>query len=431
MAKILKKQKPKTTKLIKKSPVKPKMVVKKASTKPKKKPVVVSKKSKPKTKVKSITKVKPTKKVKKISKKPTKVSVKKKVSKKTKTTPHTKHKPGTSLKLIKPSHNPIIAPSLYSWESKATFNPAAIEHNGKVHLLYRAVGEDESSVLGYAASYDGLNVEDRPTYFAYKRFSDFSKDDPQVEYCSGGGWNGGCEDPRLVLIDGTVYMIYTAFDGWGSVRLALTSIPFADFNKKKWNWKKSVLISPPGQINKNWVIFPEKINGKFAVLHSFYPNILIDYFDSLDELNGKKFIKSNNTRPVDNTRTWDSWFRGVGPSPIKTKDGWLILYHAMDHKNPDRYRMGAILLDLKNPTKVLYRSHKPILEPEEHYENHGHKWGVVYSCGAVVKGGELFVYYGGADKFVCVASIPLTDLLADLKADKSIKLQKKKAVKIK
>jgi predicted GH43/DUF377 family glycosyl hydrolase len=248
-------------------------------------------------------------------------------------------------------------------------------------------------------------------------------------YSSGGGWNGGCEDPRVTLIDGTLYLIYTAFDGWGSLRMALTSISLKDFKNKKWNWKKEVLISPPGEMNKNWVLFPEKINGKFAIIHSFYPKILINYFDSLDELDGKKFIKSNNTRPIDESRTWDSWFRGIGPTPIKTKDGWLVLYHAMDHKNPDRYKMGALLLDLKDPTKILYRSNNPILEPEEDYENNGYKWGVVYSCGAVVKKGELYVYYGGADKFVCVASINLKELMDSLKGDKVVKLKNIKNIK--
>src|SRR3989344_4947792 len=171
-------------------------------------------------------------------------------------------------------------------------------------------------------------------------------------------------------------------------------------------------------------IFPEKINGKFAILHSFYPKILIDYFTSLDELDGRKFIQSNNTRPVDYSRTWDSWFRGIGPSPIKTDIGWLVLYHAMNHRNSDRYRMGAIILDLKNPTKILYRSESPILEPEEYYENNGYKWGVIYSCGAVVKKGNLFVYYGGADKVIGVASIKLADLLNDLKKHKVVKLKK-------
>jgi len=329
-----------------------------------------------------------------------------------------------SIKLKKLADNPIIEPSSYSWESKATFNPAAFESDGKIHIIYRAIGEDDASSLGYAYTYDGFNIEGRPSYHIYKRLLNYTENVPKIDYLSGGGGSGGCEDPRVVLIDGVVYMIYTAFDGWGSVRIALTSIKLEDLEKRNWNWKKSVMISPPGQINKNWVIFPEKINGKFAILHSFYPNILIDYFDSLDDFDGKKFIKSNNTRPIDYSRNWDSWFRGVGPSPIKTKDGWLILYHAMDYKNPDRYRMGAILLDLKNPTKILYRSESPILEPEEDYENNGYKWGVVYSCGAVVKNGELFVYYGGADKFVCVASIKLNELLDYLKTNKKISLKK-------
>ncbi|MCX6754508.1 MAG: glycosidase [Candidatus Nomurabacteria bacterium] len=331
-----------------------------------------------------------------------------------------------NIKLKKVQHNPIIEPSLYSWESKATFNPTAFEYDGKVHIIYRAVGEDDSSVLGYAFSNDGLNIEGRPTYHIYKRFFNYTESGPKIDYLSGGGWSGGCEDPRVVLIEDTIYMIFTAFDGWGSVRLALTSISLSNFKKKKWNWKKAVMISPVGEINKNWVLFPERINGKFAIIHSVYPNILISCFDSLDELDGKTFIKSNNTRPIDHSRGWDSWFRGIGPSPIKTKDGWLILYHAMDHKNPDRYRLGALLLDLNDPTKVIYRSKNPILEPEEDYENNGHKWGVIYSCGAVVKNGELFVYYGGADKFVCVASINLKELIDDLKKDVDIKLVKSK-----
>jgi predicted GH43/DUF377 family glycosyl hydrolase len=383
----------------------------------------------------STKKVKIIKKTKTISKskpKIKKVLVKKIVSKKLKPKSKTKKIDHiiSSIKLNKPPFNPIISPSFYSWESKATFNPAAVESNGKIHLLYRAVGEDDRSVLGYASTFDGFRIAERPTYAVYQRYKEkINYDEPSVGYLSGGGWSGGCEDPRLSLIDDTLYMLYVAFDGWGSVRLALTSIPFFDFKKKKWNWKKPILISPPGQINKNWAIFPEKINGKFAIIHSFYPEILVDYFDDLRELDGKKFIKSNNTRPIDDTRTWDSWFRGIGPTPIKTKDGWLILYHAMDHKNSDRYRMGALLLDLNDPTKILYRSVNPILEPEEDYENNGHKWGVVYSCGAVVKNGELFVYYGGADKYLCVASINLSELLYDLKNSKTVKLKNKKIIK--
>ena len=327
-------------------------------------------------------------------------------------------------------HNPIIEPRLYPWESKATFNPAAFEAKGKVHLIYRAIGDNDFSALGYAASSDGYNINERLPYFIYQRSNapnSFTRPDMSVspiDYISGGGWNGGCEDPRITLLGNTVYMLYTAFDGWGSLRIALTSISLADFENKRWNWKKPILISPPGEIHKNWVLFPEKINGKFAILHSFAPKILVDYFISLDELDGKKFIRSDNTRPIDSTRSWDSWFRGVGPTPIKTDLGWLVIYHAMDHRNPDRYRIGAMILDLNDPTKILYRSQHPILEPEEYYENNGHKWGVVYSCGAVLKDGTLFVYYGGADKVIGVAFIKLSTLLDDLKKHKAVKLKK-------
>ena len=331
------------------------------------------------------------------------------------------------VKLKKSLHNPIIEPRLYPWESKATFNPAAFLANGRVHLIYRAIGQDDSSVLGYAGSADGYHIDERPPYAIFRRANHFSRTDfsiSPIDYISGGGWNGGCEDPRVTLLGDTVYMLYTAFDGWGSLRIAFTSIKLDDFEKKKWNWKNPVFISPPNEIHKNWVLFPEKIDGKFAILHSFSPKILIDCFDSLDELDGTKFIKSNNTRPVDNSRTWDSWFRGVGPSPIKTELGWLVIYQAMDHRNPDRYRIGALVLDLNNPKQILYRSESPILEPEEYYENNGYKWGVVYSCGAVVKNDTLFVYYGGADKVVGVATIKLAELLEDLKKHKAVKLKK-------
>lgn len=323
----------------------------------------------------------------------------------------------TILDLKRSKKNPIIEPSSDRyWESKATFNPTAFYHDGKVHIIYRAIGDSDHSVLGYAGSNDGFTISDSfpmPVYFHFAR-QDKDRSLPSISYSSGGGWGGGCEDPRLTLLEGRVYMIYTAFDGWGSVRIALTSISLDDFITKRWNWKGPVLISPPGEIHKNWVLFPEKIGGKYAIMHSFAPKILIDYFDSLDELDGTKFIKSNNTRPVDSSRTWDSWFRGVGPSPIKTKYGWLVIYQAMDHRNPDKYKLGAMILDTKDPTKILYRSNQPILEPDEWYENEGYKSGVVYACGAVIKDGQLFVYYGGADKVSCVAVADLDAFLKEL-----------------
>jgi len=326
--------------------------------------------------------------------------------------------------------NPIIEPREHHfWEMKATFNPGAVYADKRIHLLYRAIGGDDVSVLGYAASDDGVNITDRPAEPAFvppvliKRIEASERLAAPVAYCSGGGWNGGCEDPRITLIDNVVYLIYTAFDGWGSIRIALSSISLDDFLNKKWDWKKPALISPPGEIQKNWMLFPEKINGKFALLHSISPNILVDYFDTLEDLeNGRRFVASNRTI-VSHPERWDSFVRGAGPPPIRTRLGWLLFYHAIDAREPGRYKLGAMVLDLHDPTRILYRSRRPILEPDAHYENNGFKSGVVYSCGAVVKDGELYVYYGGSDSVTCVAIANLEHFLDDLQRNAAPKLQ--------
>ncbi len=332
--------------------------------------------------------------------------------------------------------NPIIEPRPANyWEMKATFNPGAIYADHRVHLLYRAIGGDDVSVLGYAASDDGVSFAERPNEPAYRPFTIKSTTPKKQQkmlspaYFSGGGWNGGCEDPRLTLIDDTVYLTYTAFDGWGSIRIALSSIGLEDFLNKQWKWKKPAMISPPGQIHKNWVIFPEKIHGKFAILHGITPEVLVEYVDSLD-FDDSAFIKSSrpsNDRVELRKGVWDSRVRGVGPSPMKTSEGWLVLYHAIDEEHdPGRYKLGAMILALDDPTKVLYRSRMPILEPDFDYENSGFKAGVVYSCGAVIKDGELYVYYGGADSVTCVAMANLKKFLHELKIHGAPKLQQEK-----
>ncbi|MDA3814875.1 MAG: hypothetical protein PF549_00735, partial [Patescibacteria group bacterium] len=153
------------------------------------------------------------------------------------------------------------------------------------------------------------------------------------------------------------------------------------------------------------------INGKYAILHSITPSIKIDYFDSLDDEEIQ--IKSFHDRKSDNRR-WDNIMRGVGAPPIKTDKGWLVLYHAMDKRDPNRYKIGVMILDYKNPEKILHRCLQPVLQPDAEYENCGHKAGVVYVCGAVVKDDKLYVYYGGADSVVCVAVASLNELLCSL-----------------
>lgn len=341
-------------------------------------------------------------------------------------------------KLNKHRENPIISPDQSKgkeWMNEGVFNPAAIVLNNKVHLLFRAVGNDGVSRVGYSSSYDGLNFDRinlNPVFHLSKsRFggsSDSSFDKIEAEklkskdengrydpvmYPSGGSW-GGCEDPRLVQVGDRIYMTFNAFDGWDFVRVGYTSIKETDFEKGIWNWEKPELISPVGQINKNWVIFPEKINGKFAILHSLTPEVQVDYVDKLEDLSsGRRVIKSKFERPKPRSR-WDTWVRGAGPSPIKTDDGWLVFYHAISADEPTRYKLGVMLLDLKNPRQILARASSPILLPDMWYENES-KPGIVYACGAVIKDGTLFVYYGGGDKFVCVATIPFIDFMNDLK----------------
>jgi predicted GH43/DUF377 family glycosyl hydrolase len=340
-----------------------------------------------------------------------KVAKNKKLSKIIKTTKPQEF--SSQLELNKYEKNPIIEPiGEHTWESRETFNPAAIYLNGNVHLLYRALGEKGISVLGYASSEDGINIDERlkkPVYAPMQPFEYGGVKKPKhyYPYSSGGSWSG-CEDPRLSIIGKRIYMTYVAFNGSCPPGVALTSISIKDFLAKNWNWKIPKLISTPGEIQKNWVIFPEKINGKFAILHSISPNISIDYFDSLDD--EKIIIKSYHNNKSDDTR-WDNILRGVGPPPIKTDYGWLVFYHAMDKRDPNRYKVGAMILDYQHPEIILHRSAQPILEPIEKYENEGSKSGVVYVCGSIVKDEKIFVYYGGADRFTCVAMAPIKEFI--------------------
>ncbi len=321
--------------------------------------------------------------------------------------------------LVKHKKNPIISPHSHnSWENEAIFNPATlVDDRGHIHLIYRAIGSDGVSRLGYGFSEDGLHFNGRldvPIFaMGNPRETKIMKIyDPKL-YPSGGSW-GGCEDPRAVRIDGRIYITFNAFDGWDFIRIAVVSIDEKDFFDGKWKWSKPMLISPPRQINKNWVLFPEKINGKFAVLHSISPKVQIDFVKNMEDLSKGKYVIKSQFKQDPTKKGWDTWVRGVGPPPLKTEKGWLILYHAMDKRDPDKYKLGALLLDLKDPQKIISRSIEPILEPEMWYENDW-KPGVVYSCGALIKDDMLYVYYGGGDKHVCVATSPIQKIFDKLK----------------
>jgi len=334
-----------------------------------------------------------------------------------------------SPKLDRHHKNPLIAPTQHNaWEAFTTFNAAALYTDEKFHIVYRAQGYDYISVLGYASSKDGVTIDeklDAPIYHPREHFEFVGEDvaaDPSKiaqKFMSGGGY-GGCEDPRLTLIDGKVYMTYVAFDGVNPPRVALTSIDLENFLTKNWQWERPVLISPPDVVDKNAVIFPEKVQGKYVIMHRIFPDILIDFVDSL-EFDGKSWLEGRH-KIMPRPDKWDSRKIGAGPPPIKTSEGWLLIYQSVGNQDPGKYKIGAMLLDLNDPTKVLYRSNSPILEPEEWYENEGFKAGVVYPCGAVVKDNILFVYYGGADSHVCVATAYLDNFLEHLMRQEEISL---------
>lgn len=321
-----------------------------------------------------------------------------------------------ALGFVRADENPIITGG-HPWEGGGVMNPAAIIAGGKTHLFYRAVGNDGVSRIGYAVSSDGVHIDER---LPYPVFALPGNPEPSPKpthpglVASGGTWSGvGIEDPRAVALDDRMYMSFNAFAGWNSLRIGISSIRLDDLLARRWKWSTPTYLSPPSEVQKNWMLFPEKINGKFAILHSLHSGtrdrVLVDYLDDLEHSE----IESPYN-PKKDESAWDSTLRGAGPPPIKTKDGWLLLYHANDAKESHRYKLGALLLDLHDPSKVIARSARPVLEPDAYYENDG-KPGIVYACGATVSGDTLRVYYGGGDKVVCVAKASLSELLKKLK----------------
>jgi len=111
---------------------------------------------------------------------------------------------------------------------------------------------------------------------------------------------------------------------------------------------------------------------------------------------------------------WDSHRIGIGGSPLKIKEGWLVFYNAVNLREFHKYGIGAMILDHNDLSNVLYRSSSPVLEPEEDYENKGHKFGVVFAGGSTIKDGNIFLYYGGSDKYACVATAPLDKFVKEL-----------------
>ncbi len=316
--------------------------------------------------------------------------------------------------------NPILVPGAQHWSAEAVLNPAALVLAGRTHLIYRAIGMDGVSRLGYASSPNGIVFDDHFAYPVYAArnpggMSGRERRYSPVMYPSGGSW-GGCEDPRMVNIEGRVYVTFNMFEDW-KLRVGVISMSEEDFIAKRFTkWEGPTILSHSDR-EKNWVLFPEKIGGQFAVLHGIIDpdesRVRIEYTDELETLAERSFETIDPQQVPDTSISWHVHVRSAGPPPIKTDKGWLVLYHAHDAAEGGRYKLGAMLLDLDDPTKILHRATAPVLSPDQPYENHG-KPGIVYSCGAVVRGDMLYVYYGGADKVVCVATAALAPFLSAL-----------------
>jgi predicted GH43/DUF377 family glycosyl hydrolase len=304
---------------------------------------------------------------------------------------------------------PLIDPrSDRAFECFQTFNAGAVLIGDTVHFLYRAIGSDLISRFGYANSSDGINLDERMD----EPICQYNLVRPSFHSYASGGSLGGIEDPRIVKIGDTAHVTYTVCDDNG-LGVGMTSIKVDDFLDKNWDRARIRVISPRGETHKNWVLFPEKINGRYALLHSISPRILIDYLDDV-EFEGEGLIRSHHNGVLNGgwNGGWESWIRGIGPPPIRTDYGWLVFYHAIPKDSFGGYCIGAMLLDLDNPTTILHRARAPIVTPWDIVD--GVKPNVVYTCGAVVKDDKLLLYYGVNDTRVRVAHTNLNEFLKSL-----------------
>lgn len=310
--------------------------------------------------------------------------------------------------LTKYHRNPILTPRTENfWEANSVFNPAAVYEEGKFYIVYRAQSPDNTSTMGLAESDDGFHFKryHEPIYVPRKPF----------EQKAEAGRLSGCEDPRITRLGDEFYMFYTAYDGINPPRVALSSILVKDFIRHNWQWSEPRVLSSPEYDNKNSCLFPEKVNDRYVILHRVQGHdIAIDYFDSLEELQGEDVWLEKEQYISSRKNWWDGAKIGIAGPPLRVDQGWLLLYHGVSDIDY-HYRVGFMLLDVNDPGKVLYRSPYPILRPTEEWERIGDVNNVVFPCGAVIVKGTLFVYYGGADKVVCVATAQINELLAQIR----------------
>ncbi len=296
--------------------------------------------------------------------------------------------------------NPILLARGAGFESHAVLNPAAIDLNGSVHILYRAMDSANTSSIGLVISQDGVPVDERLPEPIYVPRSDF-----EMKRGSSNG-NSGCEDPRIVRIDDQLHMTYTAYDGAHVPAGAVTSISVDDFLARRFDrWSTPFILTPEGVDDKDLALLPEKMNGNYLLYHRINNQICADLLPDLSS--GKRVSRCIEVMGP-RRGMWDGLKVGSAAPPIKVGNNWLMVYHGVSRHGT--YRLGAALLD-SSATSLLARTADPVFEPLELYEKEGDMPNVVFSCGAVVRGDTLFLYYGAADKVVGVATASLAHIL--------------------
>jgi predicted GH43/DUF377 family glycosyl hydrolase len=335
------------------------------------------------------------------------------------------------MRLKKFEGNPILTPcESNEWESLVTCNPGVFYDNGTFYMLYRAAGNDEKHIirLGLATSNDGFRFERK---FNKPVFS------PSID-----GPDSGCiEDPRIVKFDNDYYITYAyrsfppgqywrfghdeillpacgknaplaISNNVGNTGLAVTSDFFA--------FKRLGRITSPVLDDRDVILFPEKIRNQYVLLHRpkqyvgkqygvEFPSIWMKFSDDL--LNWED--KPSHLLLSGIKNSWEEKVGGSAP-PLKTDKGWLMLYHGVELGGLGYYRVGALLLDLVNPLHIVAKTPDAILEPEFEYEITGYYNGCVFPTGNVIVDDTLYVYYGGADKYVCLATCLVNELLSFL-----------------
>lgn len=336
------------------------------------------------------------------------------------------------MKLERVKENPILSPNPKNkWEELCVLNPAVIFNNedNKFYMFYRAAANDKKHTisLGLATSTDGVN---------FKRYQKV----PILKGEEGGVDEGGIEDPRIVKIGDYFYLTYASrvfhpgqywredkeyfgFQPEHGPRSLIynNTLTHLAVSKDLIHWKKLGRITDPRFDDRDVVIFPEKVNGKYIMLsrgmercgkgyENENPAIYISYSNDLQIFDNYKLLMDGKT-------DWEDFKIGASTPPLKTNEGWLLIYHGVSKKDSN-YRIGAVLLDLNDPSKILHRTKSFIFEPEEEFETNGYYSGCVFPTGIVNRNGKLFIYYGAGDKYVGLATCMLDDLVNFVKEDK-------------